>query len=71
MKKKLKYIIAFVLAIAAFVIIMITNIKYGKYMQLTQLSRDVWYSGKGYSIKADRCEILDMEELKEYVTNNV
>lgn len=49
--------------------ISIVNFKYSKIMRATQLSSDEWYEAEGYAVKFNRYEVLDMEQLNDYVTD--
>lgn len=67
MKRKGTYaLIIFVIMIFAGAITA-TNIKFNKNMKAVQLSSDEWFEGDGYAVKFNKYEVLDMEQLSNYV----
>ena len=70
MKKRGIYILAGCIIFTFICAISIVNIKYSKIMRATQLSSDEWYEAEGYAVKFNRYEVLDMEQLNDYVTDS-
>jgi hypothetical protein len=70
MKKKIMCICFFAVALIAICLaIVITNVKFHNYMKPTKVSGEDNVKGVGYELKLNKYEVLDMEEMKEYVTD--
>lgn len=69
MKRKIIYAVAAIMVIALIASIIRTNYLYGESLKPTQLSRDDYYEGTGFRIKADKYEVLDNEGFKKVCNN--
>lgn len=67
-KRIIYAVIIFVLAVFTIMIIN-TNRIYHRYMKVVQKQYDEWYEGDGYSIRVDRYEVCDMQELEGKVVD--
>ena len=67
MRQKIAIIIAVIIVAIIAGAITVTNVKFGKYMRSTEISKDEFYKGEGYLIKVNKCEVLDNDKMAERV----
>lgn len=69
MKRKGIYAIIILTIIIFAGAIIATNIKFNKNIKSVQLSSDEWFEGDGYAVKFNKYEVLDMQQLGDYITD--
>lgn len=69
MKIKIIYAITAIMVIVLIASIIRTNYLYGESLEPTKISKDDYYEGTGFRIKADKYEVLDNEGFKKNSNN--